>query len=1001
MALRCWCILGLIWALSLEPSGLRAQEGLPLHFVKCAQDQGLSSYNVKKIIQDTYGFMWVATQDGLDRFDGRRFVVYNSTADARHRIVNNDIWDMVEDTAREILWVESYSGINAIDLRTGEVTHSTPALVGRFAFPSDWLKRLRFAGGHLWIGTYDGVTMYDTVSGVCTLPEPIPFPRHKEDSAYNVNTMYADEFGHLWVFLANYGLTIYDGASGHVLQSYTFRQLGLPDNTEPAFFRTMAFVSSGDALLATNRGLYDVHYGRTWVDLKPRVLPGLPAGARVAAAAIDPDGRVWLAAQHGLYCWDRQLIPVDDLDPSGENNWLTNIYSISFDREGDIWLSAEKGVAWARNRRTPFVPYVRSPMARTCLDHVFYVFPETDTSLLACATDGLSRVHTVSGAVEPLVEGDVFYFAGRLPDGRCLIADQQRTFIFESGRLQPIGQVYPELAELDGRSVNSLVTSGDSLVVMGTESFHGVFCWNPRTHALDHIHEGRGPNAFASGIVNTIYKDSRGRMWVLADDSFGILDLRTKRVENYHMTDGITRQPYNFYFDAAEAGGLTWLAIYGHGLYGVDSAMRIHKFIGIPQGLTSPGVYRIVPSGDTALLVTTNNGLCRVDLRTWWVSSYFRKDGLASNSFEENCGYYDGRYLYSGGEGGLTRIEPSQLEVNDRPPVLYPTAAQLTTGLSNRDTANLLLDYIEIRPDVVQTNLSFSVLDFANPQRTQLAYAIDGVSNGWVNLGAQQFINLVGLRPGAYTLHVRAANEDGVLTPHPLTLQLVYLPRWYQTQWFLYACILLGILFFVAIYRYRVVQLQQQSRIRREIASDLHDDFGSTLNGLKYYVHLSRRDPRHLDNVDTSVGEAIKGLRDMIWVLDDKFDTLGGLVEHIRKNALPLLSATGITLDCAVAPGAADIHLSKSEKRNLLMIARESITNILKYADCTHIRIEAAGAPHRILFRIRDNGRGFNPTASTEGHGLKNIRTRAAQMRYQVSITSRPGDGTEIKVWGK
>jgi signal transduction histidine kinase len=234
-------------------------------------------------------------------------------------------------------------------------------------------------------------------------------------------------------------------------------------------------------------------------------------------------------------------------------------------------------------------------------------------------------------------------------------------------------------------------------------------------------------------------------------------------------------------------------------------------------------------------------------------------------------------------------------------------------------------------------------------------------------------------------------------------LILIFRPKWYQTLWFKLAiCLLAGALLY-GVYLYRIGQIQAQQKIRKDIASDLHDDLGSLLNTVKIFTHLAKREPQesaHLDHIEDSVTQATLGLRDMLWVLDDSRDTVGELVSRIRKFATPVASASEMQLTCTLQEELREQALSKIEKRYLLIIAKEVINNSLKYAMCRNMVVDCRWVDARVRLSFTDDGRGFDLQQVTDGNGLKNIRHRSQQIRYDIRIHTTPGEGTTIELFG-
>jgi signal transduction histidine kinase len=199
----------------------------------------------------------------------------------------------------------------------------------------------------------------------------------------------------------------------------------------------------------------------------------------------------------------------------------------------------------------------------------------------------------------------------------------------------------------------------------------------------------------------------------------------------------------------------------------------------------------------------------------------------------------------------------------------------------------------------------------------------------------------------------------------------------------------------------RLHQLSREEAIRRKLSSDLHDDLGSTLNSVKVHANLAMMDPgnaTYLQRIKEGTQQAIVSTRDLIWVLDDKKDTVDHLISRVMQFAEPLCDAQGITLTKNISSDAWNFKLGKEEKRNLYMILKESINNSVKYANCRNILLEILLDGKRLHISVSDDGAGFNQETVTPGNGTTNIHSRAKDAGYQAMIRTAPGKGTTIQL---
>jgi ligand-binding sensor domain-containing protein len=983
------------------------QTGVPqeaFHFHKLTQEVGLSSYNVEKIIQDEYGYTWMATQDGLDRFDGKTITIYNQSLEPARQLVNNDIWDLAEDTANHRLWVATYTGLNCIDLATGKVLPPEGNLDRLLQYgPNGWFKCLLLCGRRLWIGTHNQLKVYDLDKHALDPIQPLPASLTDPGAGNNVDHCWRDEYGRVWVFVANYGIVIYSGASGRVLQSHPLAELGMEYEADKDRFRSMASLGHGRLALVTNNGMFDVRYDLYTFAMKPMALPGKAASLNrkeMYYCATDSAGLLWFGADNGLYRYDPAtgaMLEIRDDDYTNPENWFSGIFCIYFDRYSHLWLGTQKGTAFTIPRPSPFDSYFQSADYHVTINHANGVFPYQDSLLFVCAEDGFYRVNMRTHLIRQLDTGR-FFNGGLLTDGNLLVSKEKRLLVLHNGKLVGAETVYPEFAPIRIEPIIGLTWCGDTLALMASNAEHGVFCWYPRRHGLCAITTQSAPLTLGSDVVNRIYLDHRRRLWVLSDAGCSIYDPVTGKMDTFHLDDPYTHRPATFYFDVAEARGMYWLGIYGTGVLGLDSNLRLRQSFSYKEGLANTGVYKVLPWKDSLLFVTTNNGLARIRLKTSSVTNYFRADGLHGNGFEEASGYFDGRYIYAGGLRGVSRIEPSLIPPDPVPPPLRIGNIRLQTSSTVYDIGDVSASTLAVPPEAVRATMTVFTFNYTDNRRILLFYRIPELNTQWILLGADQTIDLLGLSPGTYTLLVKAVHSDGATPERRISLTIDWLPKWYQTLLFkIFAGLLVFSLLYL-FYRYRINNIRQQQLIRQNISSDLHDDIGSILNTIKIFTHLARKGPEAdgwLAQIETSLGQAAVAVRDMIWVLDDSRDTVYELLERIRQFALPVTTANGIKLEVS-ADGPIDLSLAKDEKRNLLLVAKESINNSIKYASCARIVVRVESVGKSISLHIEDDGAGFDLARPTEGNGLKNICRRAEKIRYTFTIDTAPGAGTRV-----
>jgi signal transduction histidine kinase/ligand-binding sensor domain-containing protein len=978
---------------------MTAQDYIRMNFRHLTPKSGLSSIYVRKVLQDPFGFMWIGTEDGLNRYDGRNVTVYNKGLTGKHQLTGEDTRDLLTDTLHHLIWeINSFGGIDAIDYISQNVVYryrqSDAKSTADVVFNS-----LALSGHQLYIGSTHGLYVLDTDTRqlrVVSLMSPLPH----DDAALSIDQLLRDSRHRLWLFCHGGGVVLLSELSLTLLGS-------LPGGEGQLRFYDGIEQRNGSILAATSSGL--------------RAFSSTPQGAPVALA--DPFAEIPSAHgrdvyscrqdRHGIiwFCTAGSLVRTD---PEGrhfelvrehtsrDDNCLDAVYHIYFDRDDYLWLGCQAGLSFAPNAPSCFTAITGSTLSSTAIRHAYAINPESDSTLYCCAQDGLYCVNPVKGGITTLDGARPYYLAFLDPHRRLVVANIDGAFVLRGGRLVNIATVYPEFRNMKKMVLNSRAYVGDSLIVFGTQNEVGLVAWNYRMGRVRIVDRHTPDLWLKENRVSYVYTDRRGLVWALGDRSVSILDLRRHTVHSLNTYNSAGNKQYSLFFDVCESGGRYFLAAYGTGVLVLDSNFRFMREITPREGLAAGSVYKLIPYKDSLLFVTTNNGLSVIRLRTQTVAAnYYESDGLHSDNFEEYSGAIRDNIIYVGGANGLTVIDPSLFRALPAPPPVYIRQVKTETPAGISDTSNLLLPSLDIPEDAVQTTVYFSAVNYQSPGRTRLAYRIRELGGGWIDIGNQDFVPLIGLNPGSYTLEVRSANPKGGWNDHPTELSLQFLPKWYQTLLFklLVAAAVASLLY--AAYRYRIHQLQRQQQIRKDIATDLHDDIGSTLNTVKIFTHLARREQHreeYLSRIEESLLQASAGLRDMIWVLDESEDTVRELADRIRKFAVPVTQAKGIELEVQLGEGVTDRRMTKTVKRNLLLIAKETVNNSLKYSGCQRILVSLEQGTGGLVLVIRDDGKGFDVDAPAPGNGLRNIYHRAKQIKFAARIESKPGEGTMVEV---
>jgi signal transduction histidine kinase len=258
---------------------------------------------------------------------------------------------------------------------------------------------------------------------------------------------------------------------------------------------------------------------------------------------------------------------------------------------------------------------------------------------------------------------------------------------------------------------------------------------------------------------------------------------------------------------------------------------------------------------------------------------------------------------------------------------------------------------------------------------------------------------------------VRAINADGVPSETPGSLSFTILPPFWQRWWFVsITAAILGLTAY-ALYRYRITRLLELEQVRTRIAADLHDDIGSNLSQIAIWSEVVRRQqpgcdeaqaaskmrddsPEPLDRISTTARETAAAMSDIVWAINPRRDHLSDLISRMRRLAGEAFDARDIIWQ--FQSPRTDLSLSAETRREVFLIFKESVNNIVRHARCSQVDIILSIAGHWLRLQVRDDGYGFDPTREVEGNGLESLRERARRLGGELGIESMAGSGTTI-----
>jgi ligand-binding sensor domain-containing protein/two-component sensor histidine kinase len=974
---------------------------------------GLARDHILAIFQDSHGFLWFGTAEGLSRFDGYQFANYR----VEQGLPSNVITDFLE-TRSGVYWVATNGGLCRFDPggareplfqclpTTGDGAIAAPGVL------------YEDRGGTLWCGSDEKLFRLDNAQGATF--RAVDFPAQKDTSFTSV---VVDRRGTLW---AGASTGLYRRDSDGAIRVYTIAD-GLPNHYVMALLEDRA----GSLWVGTRIGLVRIDAvaapGQP-LDPPPRITVftprnGLPS-ARVESLLETSGGTLWVGTNEGI----AQRVP--GAAPGHEFQSYTLAQGLSAravgalaeDRDGNLWIGTF-GSGAMKVAHSGFLTYGDAdgvPNTGAIMESrrgELVLLSRSETDLQIARFDGRRF-----SAIRPGFPKRIAYYGwGR---GQIAVDDQAGHWWIATGeglcRFPSVSRV----EELRGLSPEAIYTTRDGLAgngifrvyedsrgdiwigTIGPNSEDGLARWRRSTGKIENLAGTGGlpefpaPNAFA--------EDREGDVWIaMFHGGVARYHRATSRFTTFAAADGVVGGGRSLYCDSV---GRLWIGT-TRGLIRLDEPSREKPQVSIyttAQGLSSNFISGITEDRWGRIYAATGRGIDRFEPRPEGpgrVKHYTTADGIAPGELDLALRDRHGALWFTT-PLGVSRLVPSQEAPRSPPPVLL-------TGLSVGGVPHRVSDLGEssiagfpVRRAPLR--IDFVGLDYSPGEALRYQYMLEGADRGWGPLTDHRTVVYASLSPGRYRFLVRAVSSDGATSPQPATLEFTILPPLWRTWWFLSACALSAVGIAFGLHRYRLRQLLAVANVRTRIATDLHDDIGASLSQIAILSEVAQRNrpgniaeaaKAPLAEIAGIARELIDSMSDIVWATNPEHDRLNNLVYRMRRFSTDLFGSRNIALQFRSLGDDQELRIDANTRRQVYLVFKEAANNIARHSGADRVEVELERAEGRLNLVLKDNGKGFDPAAAyLEGRGLLNIRKRSAALGATLEIRSAPGEGSVLRL---
>ncbi len=954
-----------------------AAEQLPM-VVFSARD-GLAT-TVPRIVVDSKGFVWFPGSEGLARFDGNGFRIF-TPADGLPASVVSDIFERRDGT----YWVAVQDYLCLFDPRPGRQRFQceSPKLGAINALLEDERGLWCGADTGLWRRA-PGAKSWESMRGIePTAPKrSIAVGRLLKDTRGDV---WAATYSGLYRFRSNGRVDRWTRADGLIYDSITAvaeTPGAVWAGSQTELLRLQIDPHTGDARIADrydrSHGLpsayaVDVRFwnGAVWAATFQGLARQLPSG-RWQTVELDPSvralplevlatdalGNLWVGTNGG----GAARISGSGFSSFSERDGLAvrNVWAVFEDRKGDLMAVTKDEEHYALNRFDGYRFHPIRPNAPFGIafgwswSHIVVHSRSGDWWLGTGA--GLLRYRNRLQAI-PSLQGPE---AG-LPIGNMRVFEDSRGVIWASRR---------------AISNNSLFR-----VEPGADRFESL----DETHGLPSLQQdGNCPATFA--------EDRIGQIWIGMLDG-GLVRFRDGRFQQFPSSSGAPDQGVRALL--VDRQGRLWIGSRRQGLLRVDDPSAAHPvFFAYTKssGLATNTIHALAEDLAGRIYAAGGSSVDRLDPATRRVRHFTTADGLLPG--ELRVGFADRHgALWFGGDQGLVRIQPQEDRI-DPPSVLVYSIRVNGETRPISDLGDAEPEALALSPSQRQLQVDFGGF------RHDLLYQtlLSGVDRDWTPPSSSRSVHYLSLAPGRHELSIRAVSPEGSVSSRPALVRFwIAAPVW-QRWWFLLlsAAAVAGMVY--AAHRYRLAQAVALERVRTRIASDLHDDIGSSLSQIAILSEVASgadsNNAEPLSRIASVAREMVDSMSDMVWAVSPGRDRLSDLVRRMRQFAEDVLVARQVNLRFT-AP-TSDVRLDPDVRREVYLILKECIHNAVQHSACRRVEVELGIDAGWLKLTIRDDGQGIReaePASSSGGHGLASMRRRAVDLGGELEVTSVPGEG--------
>lgn len=984
-----------------------------IKFTNYTRANGLPEENINSIVQDSRGFLWIGSKEGLIRFDGNKYRTWYANLTDSSTFGSNNVFVAADCLPHSVLFL-SGGKLWQIDINNHLITR-----VAGFEKKTIITLPKKMVNGNWCVVDQDSVYVVNNEFSILVRKELKPFfPVNYMVSSFPLRDTYILLYtsGINVIYLFNY-------------RTGDFRRIRIDNSlldSRANYFTPQLYDSVSEKVY------FCTYFNGTFS--KDSVISGSQSDKPVPVALLQDGsirkslavGRLLLmVGENGFYITDLKTVQNYNAVNTSDNPPAANIMVDLYQSQSDhFWLSTEKGIS-RFSLKPSEVNYWKTGLHIGQDDEIKAILKGNNGDIYFLArANSLSRINIASGKATRLDSGIYYcWSASKKRDEIIFTGSGKKMAVYNTitGKVTYPDYLYPfYTATTDIVTLVFTASNGDTWYSCNGSA--GLIRNPSGTNRFIPYNKSLKPPSFSLNYVHTATEDKEGNIWFGSNRSNMLLkwNTATEKFIEYPLEELLPRYKLRTGISVlfTDHSGNLWIAMDGGAIMKYIIRDNTGSYYDINNGLPTNAVFDMCTDNKNRLWITTAKGIsCYIPEKDKFIN-FTRFDGFPEDNFESYGMMYDstGNILYAPSRHTISFFNPDSLlkrAIANQPPVFIDEMLVNGKTFYFDNTEN-----IRLAPDENNLEFSIAVPDFNRNNQLVFQYKLTGTGNQWTDMGENRVISFNNLTHGKYTLSVRCrykGSDTWRETAHPFTF-IIRTP-WNRSLWFriLLATLLLLIVGLAIRSYYRRKMEKQQLIMEKEIAieqertkmaRELHDGLGSMLSGIKHSFAAMNKEFDLTEkqkllfhsNLD-KLNESIKELRNITHNMASDALLKYGIENSLRDYCSNTSASSGVAITFT-ALNTDNLKLSEEKSFHIFRIMQELLQNVIKHSGAAKVLVQISSNQNLFYITVEDNGKGFDlqEARKMKSMGLRNIESRVRMLRGELDFQTAPGKGTSVMI---